>query len=313
MNPFTKKNKTVKVFYDNDGNIDDMISLFMLLNTPNIDILGISFIPADSDLEVGLEANLKILSMTNKSIKLGFSKEKGKNPFPDHCTIFAYRALMIPTFLNTKAKEELVVKDKPACDFMAETILNCPDQVTVLLTGPPTNFILAIEKYPQLKTKIEKVVWMGGAVDVPGNNELETAELNAYWDPVSTKKLLTSKLNVVMFPLDATNQVPVNRKILEELAQQCNYDASNMSSQLFATIFFKNSYYMWDMLTTAYVGTNEYVQFRKLELDVIVDGKEEGKIIKTPGSGTFVKVADKIDLQKYYDYFFKVLQYNFNK
>lgn len=313
MDQPSKKNKTVKVFYDNDGNIDDMISLFMLLNTPDIDVIGVTLIPADSDVEIGLEANLKILSMTNKNIKLGFSNEKGRKPFPDHLKVFAYRALMIPNFLNTKTKDELLVKDKPACDFMAETIFNCQDQVTVLLTGPPTNFILAIEKYPQLKAKIEAVIWMGGAVDVPGNNDYGTAELNAYWDAVSTHKLLTSNLNVYMFPLDATNQVPVSRAILEKLAQQCNFDASNICSQLFATVFFKG-YYMWDMLTTAYLGTKNYVQFRKIELDAIVEeGENEGKIIKTEGSGNVIKVASKIDVKNYYDYFFKVLQYNFNK
>lgn len=307
-----KKNEKTYVFFDNDGSTDDMISLFMLLNTPNVEVIGVTLIPGNCDVDIGIEANLKILTMAGKKIRFGYSTEKGKNPFPEDYKASAMRAMLLPKFINLKEDKNLLI-NMPAYDFLARAIIQCDEKVSVLLTGPATNLTIALKRYPQLKDNIDKVIWMGGAVDVPGNNENHMAELNCYWDPQASKELLNSGLNVVMFPLDATNQVLVTKEILVKLAQQANFDASNIVSELFATVFWEGTYFMWDMLTTAYLGTNEYVTFRCLELDISLEPETEGKVIKTPGSGTFVKVADKIDVDKYYDYFFKVLQYSFNK
>ena len=307
-----KEEKTIKVFFDNDGSTDDMISLFMLLNTPNVDVIGVTLIPGNCDVDVGIEANLKIITMAGRKIRFAYSTEKGKNPFPEDYKASAMRAMLLPKFINLQEDKSLLMKMN-AYDFLGRAIIESEDKVNVLLTGPPTNLTIALKRYPQLKDNIDKVIWMGGAVDVPGNNHNHTSELNCYWDPQASKELLNSGLNVVMFPLDATNQVLVTKEILVKLAQQAQYDASNMVSELFATVFWEGTYFMWDMLTTAYLGTNDYVMFRVLELDISLDPETEGKVIKTPGSGNYVKVADKIDVDKYYDYFFKVLQYNFNK
>lgn len=68
---------------------------------------------------------------------------------------------------------------------------------------------------------------------------------------------------------------------------------------------------MWDILAASYFVCNNHVQYRKVELDVIVGGEEDGKIIKKKGSGAFVRVADKVNVEMFYEYFFKALRYNF--
>ena len=302
------------LYFDNDSNIDDMIAYLVIANEPSIELIGISFLPADCVLEIGKEIMTKLLTLTHKThLKVAYSTYQGKNPFPSFARDYALRGLCLPKLLNIKADENLLINDIPAHEHLANTILNTnkDKKVDILITGPPTNIVNAIEKYPQLRTKIGTVVWMGGAVDVKGNNKYKTSECNCYWDPISSQKFLTSGLNIVIFPLDATNQVLVTRDNLTKLAEQSNYDASNLVSQLFATAYSQGNYYMWDVLTASYFICDNHVQYRKLELDVIIEGEEEGKIIKKEGSGVFVRVADKINLEMFYEYLFKALRYNF--
>ena len=310
----TKSTSKRLLYFDNDSNIDDMIAYLVIANEPSIELIGVSFLPADCVLEIGKEIMTKLLTLTHKThLKVAYSTYQGKRPFPSFARDYALRGLCLPMLLNTKATENMLINDIPAHDHLANTILNTSkdEKVDILITGPPTNVVDAIDKYPQLRSKIGTIVWMGGAVDVKGNNKQGTSEYNCYWDSVSSKKFLTSGLDIVIFPLDATNQVLVTRDNLTKLAEQSHYDASNLASQLFATAYSEGDYYMWDILAASYFICDDHVQYRKLELDVIVEGEEEGKIIKKEGSGAFVRVADKINVEMFYEYFFQALRYNF--
>lgn len=302
------------LYFDNDSNIDDMIAYLVIANEPTIELIGVSFVPADCELEIGKEVMTKLLTLTHKThLKVAYTSYQGKNPFPSFAKDYALRGLCLPKLLNIKRDDNLLVNDIRAHEHLANTILhtNKDVKVDILITGPPTNVVNAIEKFPQLRSKIGTIVWMGGAVDVEGNNDNKTSEWNCYWDPISSKKFLTSGLDIVIFPLDATNQVLVTRDNLAKLAEQSNYDASNLVSQLFATTYSEGDYYMWDILAASYFVCDNHVQYRKVELDVIVGGEEDGKIIKKKGSGAFVRVADKVNVEMFYEYFLKALRYNF--
>mmetsp|Transcript_23246 Transcript_23246/g.20125 ORF Transcript_23246/g.20125 Transcript_23246/m.20125 type:complete len:126 (+) Transcript_23246:430-807(+) len=125
---------------------------------------------------------------------------------------------------------------------MAKQIKASKEKVTVLLTGPATNFVAALEKDPSIKDNIEEVVWMAGAVDVGGNvvqyHHDTSAEWNVYWDPVSGKKLFESGLNVTIFSLDSTNTVPVKIDFLKKITKQKEYVLSDLVGQLYAISFF---------------------------------------------------------------------------
>lgn len=56
-----------------------------------------------------------------------------------------------------------------ASDFIIQKLMECDEKITILLTGPCSNLVAALEKNEKLKEKIEEVVWMGGAIFVPGN------------------------------------------------------------------------------------------------------------------------------------------------
>ena len=168
---------------------------------------------------------------------------------------------------------------------------------------------------------------MGGAINVMGNvPESPYAEYNAFWDPLSVKKLVEFGLEIKVFSLDSTNNVPITKKFLSRLAKNSNkYEISNLANELYAISYFIDpkgidTYYAWDSLATCYIGFNELITFKREEVDVIInknkDIKEnkEGRIYKKKGTSNFVQIAEisSENISKFYDFFVNSLKFNFN-
>ena len=51
-----------KIYFNHDGGVDDLISLFLLLQMDNIELIGVSTIGADCYLEPSLSASCKIIN-----------------------------------------------------------------------------------------------------------------------------------------------------------------------------------------------------------------------------------------------------------
>jgi purine nucleosidase len=132
----------------------------------------------------------------------------------------------------------------------------------VLMTGPATNLTEAYTLQPAIKQYIDKVIWMGGAIDVKGNVAMHdhngSAEWNAYWDPMATHSLVHSGLNVLLVPLDATNALPVDWSFLEALAS-ADTPVSDLAGQFWAATVtaipsYEFTYFLWDILSTCMVS-----------------------------------------------------------
>lgn len=68
-----------KVYFNHDGGVDDLVSLFLLLQMENIELVGVSTIGADCYLEPSLSASLKIINrFSDVEINVAPSYERGK-------------------------------------------------------------------------------------------------------------------------------------------------------------------------------------------------------------------------------------------
>jgi inosine-uridine nucleoside N-ribohydrolase len=70
-----------------------------------------------------------------------------------------------------------------------------------------SNIALALRADPETFARVGQVVWMGGAIDVPGNTS-PTAEFNCFADPYAAQEVLEAvkrgAFEMVMAPLDIT-------------------------------------------------------------------------------------------------------------
>lgn len=110
---------------------------------------------------------------------------------------------------------------------------------------------------------------MGGYLLPKGNVEEPehdgSAEWNAYWDPEAVKIVFDSDIEIDMVALESTNQVPLTLDVRQRWANERKYTGIDFLGVSYAAVpplthFITNStYFLWDVLTTAYIGNKDLV------------------------------------------------------
>ncbi|VXB39970.1 Nucleoside hydrolase [Burkholderia sp. 8Y] len=108
------------------------------------------------------------------------------------------------------------LQTEAAADFMIDSIKRYPNQVTIIEVGPPTNLATAVKKAPEIVPLIKQIVYMGGAMNVPGNANA-VGELNWWFDPVAVRTLLQTTIPQRVIPLDVTNTVPLTESVYNQI------------------------------------------------------------------------------------------------
>ncbi|WP_187263320.1 nucleoside hydrolase [Pontibacter beigongshangensis] len=304
------------VLFDHDGGVDDFLSLLLLLLLDEAELTGISITPADCYAETAFETTHKLLSLTDKKhIEVSVGHYHGINAFPADWRAKPKMLNALPDLINVACPQKLEHAEN-SCDFFVRKLSAALVPVTVLLTGPCSNLVLAFEKHPGIKTKIKEIVWMGGAIDVHGNvrtyNHDGTAEWNVFWDPASAGKLFKAGIPLTIVPLDTANHVPVTFEFLRKLAAQASAFYAHLAGQFWATTIdtipsYDYTYFMWDVLTSSYLAIPEAFTLQEMELDVVTAGPSAGKVFRAPGTGQWVQVATNVDKAFFYTFLFEKL------
>ncbi len=313
----TAQNATKKVLFDHDGGIDDLLSLLLLTQMDHVDLEGVVVTPADCFLEDATTSTLKILALTGKgNVEVAASYARPVNPFPKEWRAQPMVVNAFPLMLTTNENPGQLSK-LPAYEFIAQKLRESSSPLTVLITGPSSNLVKTLDTYPELKAKVQEVIWMGGAVDTKGNVSTHkhngTAEWNAYWDPYATASLIKMDLNLKLVALDVTNSVPVNMKFLAQIANQKEFKLSNLASQFWATTInsiptYEYTYFMWDVLSTSYLGIPDAFSSEEIELEVNIRVPAEGQTYRSTGSEKWAHVIKTVDKDAFYKYVLQLLR-----
>lgn len=187
-----------KVIVDMDigDDIDDAFALALLLQSPEIEIVGITTDWGDTALRVRLlERLLRETGHAGIPVAQGITTP---NPTPFTQARYAQRGLP-----PSRPPQD-------AIDFMLREIKRQPGQVTILALGPLTNIGAAIARDPAAFGKVKQVVMMGGSVRAgyrksqyvpvrPADREYNIAS-----DVKGAQSLFGSGVPIVMMPLDST-------------------------------------------------------------------------------------------------------------
>lgn len=300
-----------KIYFNHDGGVDDLISLFLLLKMENVELTGVGVIPADCYLEPATYASRKIIDRFGYSgIDVAMSDSRGKNPFPKDWRMHAFYVDALP-ILNESGKIMTAVSGKPAHLHLVETLQSTEGKTTLLFTGPLSDLARALDYAPEVEEKIERLVWMGGTFLEEGNvHEPEhdgTAEWNVYWDPEAAARVWTSGIEIELVALESTNQVPLTLDVRERWASERKYIGVDFLGQCYAMVpplvhFSTNStYYLWDVLTTAFVGNRDLVKVKTLKSMVHTGGPSQGRTEETI-DGRPVHVVYDVNRDAFFDY-----------
>ncbi|EJQ71566.1 nucleoside hydrolase [Bacillus sp. TH22] len=300
-----------KVYFNHDGGVDDLISLFLLLQMENIELTGVSVIPADCYLEPAMSASRKIIDRFGKNnIEVAASNSRGKNPFPKEWRMHAFYVDALP-ILNEFGKVVTPASKKPAHHHIIETLLQTDGKTTLLFTGPLTDLARALYESPIIEDKIERLVWMGGTFRTAGNvHEPEhdgTAEWNSFWDPEAVARVWNANIIIDLVTLESTNQVPLTIDIREQWAKERKYIGVDFLGQCYAMVpplvhFSTNStYYLWDVLTAAFVGKADLAKTKTIASIVHTYGPSQGRTVET-ANGRPVNVIYDVKRDAFFEY-----------
>lgn len=299
------------IYFNHDGGVDDLISLFLLLQMDNVNLTGVSVIPADCYLEPAMFASRKIIDRFGKGgLDVAESNSRGKNPFPKDWRMHAFYVDALP-LLNESGEVITPVADKPAHLHIIETLRATEGKTTLLFTGPLTDLARALDIDPTIEEKVERLVWMGGTFREEGNvHEPEhdgTAEWNVFWDPEAAARVWESGMEIELVALESTNQVPLTLDVRERWAKARKYIGVDFLGQCYAMVpplvhFSTNStYYLWDVLTTAFVGNSDLVKVQTVNSIVITEGASQGRTVET-ADGRPVHVVYDVNRDAFFDY-----------
>ena len=199
-------------------------------------------------------------------------------------------------------------RTRDAIDFLADSIRKrSPGPTTVLAIGPMTNLALAMRVHPV--DTIGELVFMGGAINAPGNAN-KTAEFNFWFDPEAAQIVLRSGIpRKVMFALDVCNTARVTKVIFDEIIA-VKTPITELYRKDFGErypAFLKNpaaAGFLWDELAAAYViDPSIATAAEKKYLDVVTEfGPNYGRVVDldrevAPGA-TPVEIVTVVDLAK---------------
>jgi purine nucleosidase len=300
-----------KVYFNHDGDVDDLVSLFLLLKMDNVELTGVSVIPADCYLEPAVSASRKIIDrFGDGKLQVAASNSRGKNPFPKEWRMRAFQVDALP-ILNEKGKINTPVAEQPAHMHLVAKLLEAEGKTTLLFTGPLTDLARALDAAPQIEDKIERLVWMGGTFREAGNvAEPEhdgTAEWNAFWDPEAVARVWESGIKIDLVALESTNQVPLTVEVRNRWAAERKFSGVDFIGQCYAMVpplvhFATNStYYLWDVLTTAFMGNETLVRTKKVSGIVVTDGPSQGRMMESTDGRTVNLVYD-VNRDAFFDY-----------
>ncbi|WP_287521476.1 nucleoside hydrolase [Okeania sp. SIO2C2] len=80
---------------------------------------------------------------------------------------------------------------------MVRVLKSAPAPVTLMVTGPLTTVAVALDIAPEIESKIQEIVWMGGALNVPG----KVFYLRSYPDKISCLKSPTPNKDKLIYEL----------------------------------------------------------------------------------------------------------------
>ncbi|MCP3740768.1 nucleoside hydrolase [Rossellomorea sp. BNER] len=263
-----------KIIMDCDPGHDDAIAIILAAAQPKLEIIGITTVSGNAEIEKTTMNALKIcdlVSLTDVVVSKGASEPliRLRETAPGIHGDSGLDGPELPEPSRSWSEEH-------GSDTIIRLLKESKEPVTILPTGPLTNIALALSKAPEIKDKIEEIVLMGGGTY---GNWTPTAEFNIWADPEAAKKVLDSGIPSVVMGLDITHQALATKEVIDQVNKIDNKVAKIVGELLeFFTSTYKEMFDfdgapVHDVLTVAYCVAPEL--FKTKDVNITVETKGE--------------------------------------
>ena len=279
--------KKIPILLDTDigTDIDDAFALALILNSPELDLVGVTTVSGDTRARARLAA--KLLSEAGRTDVPVAAGEPGP-PQPIDQTRWA----------NDFAGPPLT--SGGAVALMKRIFNQRPGEITLVAIGELTNVAALLKSDPSVGKKIHRLVLMGGAIAHGYGDDLRpVAEWNIKSNPAAAQGVFSSSVPILMAPLDATAMLkldaPARQRIFTRLTPTTNALA------LLYHLWNHETPVLFDPMAVALIIEPALCELKPLAIEVDAQGftrVAEGK----PANAT---VALKTDPQRFADFYLR--------
>lgn len=329
-----------KVFIDQDGAAlgTDMIATLAMLQSPDVEVLGITVTAGDAWVKAGTAHMLRMLELTGHggvpvasgaAFPLINSREQ-TTAWEAQFGEFSYKGAWnpgryhAPDVVPTPPTGGTALRpiDLHGALFMIQQIRKYPGEVTLWVGGPFTTVALALGLDPEIATLAKELVLMGAGFNVGqgGNHRINgRREFNWWWDPEATRIAMSAPWKkIVITPVDISVKTSLSDTVKRRLA------GSNAKAAQFITKFHPPGQsggggFMWDEISVlAFLDPSLITKQQQLYVNIDIDhGAGYGQTIfvedvipestarprTMPSWWRVATVQWDLDLAKFYDQF----------
>ncbi|MHA1383033.1 MAG: nucleoside hydrolase [Candidatus Helarchaeota archaeon] len=295
-----------KIIFDGDPGIDDALAIILACQSNELQLLGITTVAGNVDVDKGTKNALSILEYLNRP-EIPVAKGSKKPLYRDLQTsehIHGEDGLGNVNLPPPNSKSVSI----PASEFIYQTVKNHSKQVTIVATGPLTNLSIVLKSYPDFSELISEIVIMGGSVKVPGN-VTPYAEFNIWADAEAAKIVLESGLPITLVPLDVTMSFVLSTLDVEKI-KEANTKISKLVTKILP--FYIEAHkkrsnidgcFIHDALAMAFTIDQTLLETDKIGIEVIIDKNKYYGQTKPSTSKPLIDLSMKVDSQKFLSIF----------
>lgn len=219
----------MKIILDLDTGIDDALALALALARPDCELVGVTCTYGNIDVASAAANTQGLLALFGREdvpVVAGaagplsgaaYERKRGSLVFHGENGVGGVE-LPAPACKGPAGEKPVGAADgmpgagaNAAAAFLVDAARRWGSELVVVPTGPLTNIAAAVEMDPAAMAGVGRIVFMGGALAVPGNVS-PFAEANVSYDPEAANVVLASGADVVMVGLDVTLRTLLTRE-----------------------------------------------------------------------------------------------------
>lgn len=278
------------VIVDTDAGSDDLMAIAFLLSRPDIHVEAITIENGMAHVAAGGRNVLRLLALAGRNdVPVFLGRESplsGTQEFPAE---WRRAADNLPGI--TLPEPTRTVEPRSASDFLLKRLLDAAHPVQVLALGPLTNLAEVFSHTPRSARTGRQFVILGGAVGVSGNlgdgGTFPTSNVSAEWnmfiDPAAAKIVFGSGASIRLVPLDATQQVPIDMALYEQIQSHAATPLARFVAEALATkiaMIRQGFYFAQDPLAAAALANPAVVTFRAMAIEISDKPEELGRTLQ---------------------------------
>jgi len=273
-----KKYKQIIIDTDIGDDVDDAAAIMIALQSPEIEILGITTVYQNTHRRAEMACELcKKYGKENIPVHIGYGR-----PLIEQIPYEEYPIQYQLLDGDYKLNHEIT-----AVDFLIESIKENP-KIIILALGSMTNLAMAFYKEPEVM-KQAKILAMGGIFNQ------NVPEWNIKCDPEAARIVTDYAENLTMFGLEVTKHCGLSNEELQILKQRENENINYFLKgvQLFQE---KTGYLitLHDALLIAYLIDEDVVKLKKSDYTVELTGQmTRGSIVTKENAYDFHTESEK--------------------